>query len=148
MDDGRRFDVMMIRDYMDQNITTLLPSATVYDAMKVISDSAVPVVVIADGSQLLGIVSEWDITARALTENWDDQRTALNTVARRLPFCFEDDSPEDVAFLMWMNKTEHLVVVNDLHQPVGYVTSRHLLKMRWSACSKADPTSEPVQAYF
>jgi CBS domain-containing protein len=133
---------------MDQNITTMLPSATVYDAMKVISDSSVPVVVIAEGRQLLGIVSEWDMTARALTENWDDQRTTLHAVARRLHFCFDDDSPEDVAFLMWINKTEQLVVVNDQHQPVGYVTSRHLLKMRWSSCSKLDPTSESAQAYF
>lgn len=121
---------MIIRDFIDPNIATLEPDTSVGEAFRALSSAKANAIAVYDGVNLHGIVSLWDLTARSIAENWDEESTTLSSIARRIPYCLEDDSPEDAAFIMWTNKLEQVLVLDSENRPIGLLSGHELLKMR------------------
>ena len=73
-----------IRDVMTTNLTTLSPSATVMEAARVMRENGIgDVVVVDNGGDLWGIVTDRDIVVRALAAGCDPDHTSVGDICSR-----------------------------------------------------------------
>ncbi len=111
----------------DQRICALSEDSTIYAAAKQMVESNVAAVVVTskDGD-LLGIVTERDLTRRVLAERLDAESVTLSEIMTKNP---DTLSPDDTAFealaLMRTRGYRHLPVV-DVDKVVGMVSIRDL----------------------
>ena len=82
--------------------------------------------VVTEGDQVHGIVSERDVVAAVAAGKDLDSTTAADIDSRRLVTCTPGTSLQEAAVLMMEHYVRHLLV-NDHIGPVGVVSARDLL---------------------
>lgn len=121
----------IIPDVMcEQDIIALNKTSSVHDAVQAMSTHNVAAVPVTNGdNELIGIISERDITHRVLACGLNPQATPLSDVMTDNPECLRPtDSFLDAAELMLSRNFRHLPVVNADHQVIAMVSMRDLLE--------------------
>ena len=100
--------------------------ATVRELARRMAGEGVGALVVTEGDQVHGIVSERDVVAAIAAGKDLDSTTAADIDSRRLVTCTPDTSVREAAVLMMEHYVRHLLV-NDHTGPVGIVSARDLL---------------------
>ena len=88
--------------------------ATVYDAMKMMADKDVGALLIMDGSQFVGVVSERDYARKVILQGRSSKETPVREIATETLITITPECSVDEAMrLITTNRIRHLPVVHE-----------------------------------
>jgi CBS domain-containing protein len=136
---------MQIREIMTREVEVIRPNTSIRDAagkMKELDVGAIPV---CDGQKLTGLVTDRDITVRAVAEGRDPSKTRVSDVmSTNVAYCFEDDQVEDAAQLMEVKQIRRLPILDHNKQLVGIVSLGDL-SVRTEGTEEQDLAGEALE---
>jgi CBS domain-containing protein len=110
---------------------TVVPSATVMEAVRTMNDANVGAVVVLDGGVVQGMFSERDVMLRIVLENKDPQKTLVKDVMTTNVVAIRKDTKlEEAVNLMWERHIRHLPVIREDGKVEGIVEIRNLFHER------------------
>jgi CBS domain-containing protein len=115
---------MKLSEIMTRDVVIMQPDDSLHSAAKKMRDRNIGFLPVCDGEDLLGVISDRDITIRALADGMDIAvmlgRDLMTTPAI---YCFEDQDVEEAAKIMADNQIRRLVVLSrDDKHVVGVVS--------------------------
>jgi CBS domain-containing protein len=121
---------MQLRNVMSPDVEVVRADATVQEAAQRMKARNIGYVLIREGEQSLGIVTDRDMTVRVAAEGRDPTTTKVRDVMTpAIICCFEDDDIAAAVKCMKEQQIRHLVVLSRNRQVVGIV-SLYALAMR------------------
>jgi len=115
---------MQVKQVMTRGVECVSPSATLQDAackMKQLDVGPLPVC--GDNDRLVGMLTDRDITVRAVAEGLDPRKAQVRDVMTpNIIYCFEDQDVDEAARLMKDNQIRRLVVLNQDKRLTGIVS--------------------------
>ncbi|HET7202244.1 MAG TPA: CBS domain-containing protein [Steroidobacteraceae bacterium] len=112
-----------IRDVMTREVTTVSPDARLTDVARIMRDEDIGSVPVAQGNELLGMITDRDIVIRALADgDGIESRTAGDVMTAGVQCCREDQNVGDVLKDMGDQQIRRLPVVDDARRLVGIVS--------------------------
>jgi CBS domain-containing protein len=110
----------------DQKLAMLAPQATVREAARLLAQRNIGVILVVEGSRLVGILSERDVVTRVVGPGLDPDATILQTVMTPNPETVPPDTDVPTAMrLLVKNDFRHLPVL-DGQRIVGVVSARDI----------------------
>ena len=115
---------MQVKDVMTRGVECITPRETIANAakkMKKLDVGALPIC--GDNDRLAGIITDRDITIRAIADGCAPQQTRVDEVMTPgIVFCFDDDDVAEAAHLMEDRQIRRLAVLNHDKRLVGIVS--------------------------
>ncbi len=112
-----------IKDIMTRGVHVILPDCNIQEAAQKMMNLDVGALPVCDGEKLLGIVTDRDITLRAVALGSDLHNTnAREIMSSPIVYCFEDQDIEEVSRIMEVEQIRRLVVLNKEKKLVGIVS--------------------------
>ena len=113
---------MIVRDIMSRDVEVVHPDSVIQEAadkMKTLNIGSLPV---CDNKRLVGVVTDRDITIRAVASGLDPKSTKVsNTMTPELIYCFEDETVSQAAKLMERYQIRRLPILSREKHLVGIV---------------------------
>jgi CBS domain-containing protein len=119
--------------------------ATVYDAMKMMADKDVGALLIMDGSQFVGVVSERDYARKVILQGRSSKETPVREIATETLITITPECSVDEAMrLITTNRIRHLPVVQE-GKVQGMISIGDLVQ--WISFAQ-DQTIEQLEHYI
>jgi len=115
---------MKLSEIMTRDVVVIQPDDSLQAAAKKMRDSDIGFLPVCDGETLLGVLSDRDITIRALADGMD-VNVMLSRDLMTMPaiHCFEDQDVREAAKIMEENQIRRLVVLSrDDKRLVGVIS--------------------------
>ena len=113
---------MQLKAIMTPHVEVIAPEATIREAAEKMSHLDIGPLPVCEGERLVGMVTDRDITVRAVAEGRDPATTLVREVMTPdLIYGFEDQDVQDAAHLMEQYQIRRLPVLNRSQQLVGIV---------------------------
>ncbi len=114
---------MQLKDVMTRNVEVVHPDATLQEAAAKMDALDVGPLPVSDGTQVLGVLTDRDITVRA-TATGQDPKVALvrDFMSRDMVYAFEDQDVMEAARLMQEKQIRRLLVLDRDNRLVGIVS--------------------------
>lgn len=149
-DYGQRSDARRMRrmadkvaDVMTPRPLTISPHAPVAEAAKAMRDADIGDILVVKGYELIGIVTDRDITVRVVASGRDPMTTTVGEISSgKITAVSPEDDLDHAVELMRENALRRLPVV-DNGQPVGVVSIGDLAVERDSQSALADISAAP-----
>ncbi len=113
---------MIVRDIMSRDVEVIHPDSVLQEAagkMKSLDVGSLPV---CDNRRLLGMVTDRDITIRAVAAGRDPKSTPVReAMTPELIYCYEDETLSEAAKLMERHQIRRLPILNRDKHLVGIV---------------------------
>jgi CBS domain-containing protein len=130
-------DAKRVKDIMTSEIETVSPDDTLKRAAVKMEALDVGPLPVCDGERLVGILTDRDITVRAVASGRDPNRTTVREAMTAEPlYCFEDQSLDEVAALMRERQVRRFPVLNREKRLVGIVALADLVRRGDEAAGK------------
>ena len=115
---------MQVKEVMTRGAECISPDATLQEAARKMKDLDVgPLPVCGDNDRLVGMLTDRDITVRAVAEGKDPRTTKVrDAMTEGVTYCFEDDDVAEAARLMREKQVRRLVVLNRDKRLAGIVS--------------------------
>ena len=113
---------MKVRDAMTRDVRILNPDQTIAEAAQVMADSDVGAVPVGEKDKLVGMLTDRDITVRAVAERKPPNTKIREVMTREIRYCFEDEDVEHIAENMGDIQLRRLPVMNREKRLVGIVS--------------------------
>ncbi|MFL5285593.1 MAG: CBS domain-containing protein [Rhodopila sp.] len=108
---------------MTSDVRVIAPEDTVQQATRMMRDEDTGVLPVGEGDQLVGIITDRDVTLRVVAKGKDSQRTKVREVMNQEPkYVFEDEDLEHVADNMVQQQLRRLPVMSRNKRLVGIVS--------------------------
>ncbi len=128
-----------------QEIWSVGPDATVYEAIELMADRGVGALMVMDDERPAGIISERDYARKVILQGRSSKDTLVREImTSRLIHTSPDRSVEECMTLMTTNKIRHLPVM-EADQLVGIVSIGDLVK---ATISDQQSTIEQLERYI
>jgi CBS domain-containing protein len=112
-----------VADIMTRGVRAMRPSDSVVQAAQAMDELNVGAVPVCDGQRLVGMVTDRDITIRAVAQGKADQGVTLsNVMSSEVSWCYEDQDIQEVMRDMSERQIRRLPVVDRDKHLVGMVT--------------------------
>ena len=137
---------MKAREIMTKDPRTVTPDTGLQEAARLMKSEDVGLipVVEAGGRNLLGVVTDRDITIRVVAEGKDASSTKVSDVmSKGVRTCKEDDSVDDVMDAMSEEQVRRIPIVDDRGGLVGIVAQADVVRDARDD-RKADLTVEEI----
>ena len=120
---------MELGEIMTSQVEVIQPDDTLQSAAKKMRDRNIGFLPVCDGETLMGVLSDRDITIRALADGMDvNVMLARDLMTTPAIYCFEDQDVAEAARIMAENQIRRLVVLSrDDKRLVGVVSLRDLI---------------------
>lgn len=127
-----------IRDIMTASPTSVSPDLDIVTVARAMRDEQIGAVLVAEGDDLLGVVTDRDLVIRGLAAGGDPAQAAIGGLASSVTATIgPDDSLDKAAQIMRERAVRRLPVVED-GRPVGIVSIGDLAIEKDSASALAD----------
>ena len=114
---------MELKDVMTHDLEVVQARATVKEAADKMRNQDVGFLPVCDGSDVVGILTDRDITLRASARGLDPEKTQVSQImTTNAIHCFEDQKIEDVANIMRDNQVRRLIVLDRSKMVRGVVS--------------------------
>ncbi len=114
---------MKVSEVMTNDTQVIRPEESVQAAAKMMLECDIGSLPVCDGERLQGMVTDRDITIRAVAEGMDPATTHISEVmSDRVHYCYDDDNVEEAARLMEDNQIRRLPVLNRQKRLVGILS--------------------------
>ena len=111
-----------IRDVMTPEPVTVAATTTLEQAARHMRDAGIGNVIVREGEQITGILTDRDIVVRAVAEGWDPSQTPVGDVASRELTTISPDEPVDAAVALMRERSIRRLPVVESGRPVGIVS--------------------------
>ncbi|MFD0415086.1 CBS domain-containing protein [Streptomyces sp. NPDC127108] len=116
-----------VRDVMTPGVTTVRPDASLVEAAQLMRAEDIGGVVVTGGGRVLGVLTDRDITLRAVADGVDPLTVSAQSVCTPNPVVVAPDDAVSEAFgLMRAHAVRRLPVVED-GRPIGMVSIGDLM---------------------
>ncbi|MFH9731484.1 CBS domain-containing protein [Streptomyces sp. NPDC017260] len=127
-----------VRNVMTPGVAAVRPDSSLVEAARLMRTQNIGDVVVADGQGVVGVLTDRDITVRAVAEGLDPMAAGVRSVCTSDPLTVSpDDRAADAAALMREHAVRRLPVVED-GLPVGMVSLGDLAEAHDPASALAD----------
>jgi CBS domain-containing protein len=114
---------MTLKDVMTPGVEVIAPEATLQQAAAKMRRLNIGPLPVWDGEQLVGMLTDRDITVRAVAEGCDPTTTTVReAMTPDLAYCFEDQSIEDGVQMMERYQIRRLPILSRAKRLVGMVS--------------------------
>jgi len=115
---------MQVKDVMTRGAECVKPTTSLQEAARKMKSLDVgPLPICGDNDRLVGMITDRDITVRAVAEGNDPRTTTVKDVMTPdVVYCFEDQDVREAACQMKDNQIRRLVVLNRDKRLVGIVS--------------------------
>jgi len=114
---------MKLREVMTSNVEVIHPNASVQEAAEMMRSLDVGSLPVCDGRKMQGMITDRDITIRAVADGREARQTAVREImTSELVYCFEDEDVQAAAKLMNDHQIRRLPIVNEQKELVGIVS--------------------------
>lgn len=114
---------MQIKEVMTEKVDLVNPTTTLAEAARKMREEDVGALPVGEGDNLVGMITDRDITVRAIAEGKDPAATTVrDAMSDQVLYCFETQSTEEVASNMGWRQIRRLPVVNADKRLVGIVS--------------------------
>ena len=104
---------MKLREIMAQDVETVSPDATLQQSAEKMKRRNIGVLPVVDGKKVVGVITDRDITLRAVVLGVDVTKTKIREFMTREPYVvYEDQTISEACELMETNKIRRLIVLN------------------------------------
>ncbi|WP_445116021.1 CBS domain-containing protein [Acinetobacter sp. WZC-1] len=135
----------VIQDKSGQEIYTISPTATVLEAITLMASKGIGAVVVTEGNQVTGILSERDYTRKiALMQRTSDHTTVAEIMTSRVISVTRNHTVDECLELMTDRHLRHLPVLED-DSLIGLVSIGDLVK---AAMEEQKRLIEQLQQYI
>jgi CBS domain-containing protein/sporulation protein YlmC with PRC-barrel domain len=112
-----------VKEIMTREVEVVHPEATLWEAAQRMSALDVGMLPVCSGDQLVGMLTDRDITVRATAEGRDPKTTRVHEVMTpEVIYVFEDEDISDAAQIMTEQQIRRLVVLNQSKQLIGIIS--------------------------
>lgn len=120
---------MIVQEIMKRNVAMVGSNVSVKEAAEKMRTANVGILPVGEHNQLVGMLSDRDITVRATAEGRDPARTTVREImSDRVYYCFEEQDIADAATIMMDRNIRRLIVLNQKKQLVGICSLSDLLE--------------------
>lgn len=113
---------MQVREAMTTDVQLIDPEQTLREAARLMADRDIGALPIRDGDRLVGLVTDRDITIRAVAEGKSPDTPVRDVMSKDVKYCFEDEELAHIAQNMGDIQMKRLVVLDRNKQLVGIVS--------------------------
>jgi CBS domain-containing protein len=114
---------MLIREIMTEQVEFVTPNETLRQAALKMRDSGVGPLPVCESEAVIGMVTDRDITIRAVAEGLNPETTTVRDVmSGELICCYDDQEVEVAAHLMQSQQIRRVLVLNRDRRLVGIVS--------------------------
>jgi len=114
---------VQIKDIMTRNVEVVHPESTLREAAQKMAALDVGPLPVCSGDQLVGMLTDRDITVRATAEGRDPKTTKVHEVMTpEVVYVFEDEDVSEAARIMTEQQVRRLVVLNQAKQLAGIIS--------------------------
>ncbi|MGQ0657987.1 MAG: CBS domain-containing protein [Chromatiales bacterium] len=112
----------------DQTVQTIAPTASVFDALRLMADKGIGALVVTEGEEVVGIISERDYARKVVLMGRASKETFVREIMTSpVMYVRPDQTNEGCMALMTENRLRHLPVIED-GTLVGIVSIGDLVK--------------------
>ncbi len=114
---------MQVKEIMTSNAEVVEYEAGLVEAAQKMRTLEVGALPVCDGGRVVGMITDRDLTVRAIAEGKDVSDTEVGEIMSPEVFsCFEDDDIEDAAQTMQEKSIHRLLVLDNDEEPAGIVS--------------------------
>lgn len=140
---------MQLKDVMTSRVEVVHPEASLWEAAQKMAALDVGPLPVCAGDQLVGMLTDRDITVRATAAGRDPKTTRVHEVMTPdVLYAFEDQDVSEATWLMTEHQIRRLVVLNRDKQLVGIVSLGDLAVQTgdaWQTGQALEGISEPAE---
>jgi CBS domain-containing protein len=114
---------MLLKEIMTHNVEVVSPGDTLEQAARKMEELNVGPMPVCEGNRVVGLLTDRDITVRAVAAGCDPKATLVAAVMTQdIISCYEDQDVEDAARLMKEKQIRRLLVMSRGNDLVGIVS--------------------------
>ncbi|MBA7486905.1 Hypoxic response protein 1 [subsurface metagenome] len=114
---------MQVKEIMTCNVETISSDANLVQAARKMQSLEVGALPVWEADELVGMITDRDITVRAIAERKDPSSTSVKEIMTSdVCCCFEDDDIHEAARMMEEKSIHRLLVIDISNDPVGFVS--------------------------
>ncbi|GGU32272.1 CBS domain-containing protein [Streptomyces daghestanicus] len=117
-----------VKDVMTPGVVAVRPDASLAEAARLMRDQGIGDVVVADGQRVVGVLTDRDITVRAVAEGIDPLTVGAGAVCSRDPLVVAPDLPAADALSLMRERAVSRLPVVEQGLPVGLVSLGDLMR--------------------
>ena len=111
-----------LKDVMTRHVEVIRPDATLKDAAAKMADLDVGVMPVCDGDRLIGMLTDRDITIRAIARGADPSTPVREIMSTTVRYGFEDESIDRARDAMTRHRIRRLPILDSNRHLVGIVS--------------------------
>ncbi|MGX1880711.1 CBS domain-containing protein [Streptomyces sp. NPDC055287] len=128
----------LVREFMTAGVAAVRPDASLVEAAQLMRAQDIGDVLVAQDNELIGVLTDRDITLRAVADGFDPLTVDARSVCTPAPVCIgPDDEVSTAVALMRQHAVRRLPVVED-GRPLGVVSIGDLAEFRDPRSALAD----------
>ena len=114
---------VQVKDIMSRNVEVVHPEGSLWEAAQKMADLDVGMLPVRSADQLVGMLTDRDITVRATAQGRDPKTTKVHEVMTpEVVYVFDDDDVSEAARIMMEQQIRRLVVLDHSKQLVGIIS--------------------------
>jgi CBS domain-containing protein len=95
-----------------RDVWSIVPNASVYDAMKLMADKGIGALLVMEGTKLVGIISERDYARKVILQGRSSRTTSVQEImTTRVAYAEPEQNIEECMALMTEIRIRHLPVI-------------------------------------
>ena len=95
-----------------RDVWSIVPNASVYDAMKLMADKGIGALLVMEGQKLVGIISERDYARKVILQGRSSRTTSVHEImTARVAYAEPEQNIEECMALMTEIRVRHLPVI-------------------------------------
>lgn len=141
---------MDVKEIMTKDLDLLSPADSLEKAAQVMRDDDIGAILIREGDRLVGMLTDRDITIRAVAEGREASKTQIkDAMSAPILYCYENDSLKEAGENMAKNQIRRLPVLNREKRLVGVISLGDLACKESGHCAEVAlrVISEPAQPH-
>ena len=111
---------MQLKEFINSRVEIVQPGDTLQRAAEKMRELDVGSLPVCDGDRLVGMISDRDITIRAVAKGSDPAAATVSEIMTPdVLWCYEDEEVEQAARIMQEHQVRRIVVLNQAKELVG-----------------------------
>ncbi|TCU09671.1 CBS domain-containing protein [Rhizobium sullae] len=113
---------MKVREVMTLGVRLVTPEQTIQEAARLMAELDSGVVPVTENGRLVGILTDRDITVRAVAEGWGPEAKVGGIMTSKVRYCFDDQDTEEVCQYLADHQIRRIPVVERSKVLVGILS--------------------------